>query len=160
MKTNLKNSDVIKKTLFSLVFVAKTKTTKDYAWTVVKNLLIEFESKYDFLNYIQIDDVKNLHDSVDDIYIKSKFDKLEPKKIGDAFQDIIDTFKTRMGTKAGYFFLREFKEVLGERYFAILKNMGVDLRLIDLEKQIYGYKAKTYKIKDKFDSNIAYLEKE
>ena len=39
------------------------------------------------------------------------------------------------------------------------KKMGVDLRLIDLQKQIYGWDIGKYKIKDKFDSNIAFLEK-
>ena len=37
--------------------------------------------------------------------------------------------------------------------------MGVDLRLIDLQKEIAGIDTEDYKIRDKIDSNIAYLEK-
>ena len=64
-----------------------------------------------------------------------------------------------MGKKAGYFFLAEFKEVLGEEYHSIIKKMGVDLRLIDLQKEMPGWDTQNYKIKDEFDSNIAFLEK-
>ena len=64
-----------------------------------------------------------------------------------------------MGNKAGYFFLSEFKEVLGDHYYSTIKKMGVDLRLIGLQKEIYGWDEETYEIKDKYNSNIAYLEK-
>ena len=37
--------------------------------------------------------------------------------------------------------------------------MGVDLRLIDLQKNIIGIDTGDYHIKDKGDSNIAFLEK-
>lgn len=37
--------------------------------------------------------------------------------------------------------------------------MGVDLRLIDLQKDIAGMDTRVYYIKDKRHSNIAFLEK-
>jgi len=155
----VQNSDVIKHTLFSLIFVAHSKTSKDYAWSIVKNLLVELKVDHDFLKYIQIDEIENLNDNIDDITVISDFNQVCPKKIGEAIQNIVDVFKTRMGKKAGYFFLAEFKEVLGEEYHSIIKKMGVDLRLIDLQKEMPGWDTQNYKIKDEFDSNIAFLEK-
>ena len=64
-----------------------------------------------------------------------------------------------MGKKAGYFFLTEFKKILGEEYHSIIKEMGVDLRIIDLQKKMPGVVNSEYQIKDEYDSNIAYLEK-
>jgi len=153
------NSDVIKHTLFSLIYVSCSKTSKDYAWTIVKNLLIDLKKDYDFLKYIHIDEVKNLKNTIDDISVMSSFDNIEPKQIGEAIQNIIDNYRTRMGNKAGYFFLTEFKKILGEEYHSIIKQMGVDLRIIDLQKKIPGLITSEYRIKDKHDSNIAYLEK-
>jgi len=54
------NSDVIKRTLFSLIYVSRSKTTKDYAWTIVKNLLLDLKENYDFLKYIHIKEIKYL----------------------------------------------------------------------------------------------------
>ena len=156
---NVQNSDVIKHTLFSLIYVARSKTSKDYAWTMAKNLLIELRENYNFLEYIRIDETKNLHDTIDDISVMSDFDDIDSKHIGEAIQSIINLYKTRMGNKAGYFFLTEFKKVLGEEYHSIIKKMGVDLRLIDLQKEIKGMDTEDYKIRDKSDSNIAFLEK-
>lgn len=152
-------SDVIKHTLYSLIMVARPKSSKDYAWSIIKRLLAELKTDYDFLKYIHIDEIENLEDTMDDITVMSDLNDIEPKKIGQAIQNIIDIFKTRMGNKAGYFFLTEFKETLGNEYHSIIKEMGVDLRLIELQSKIYGWDSGKHKIKDKFDSNIAYIEK-
>ena len=156
---DVKNSDVIKRTLFSLIYVAHSKTSKDYAWSIIKQLLAELKKDHDFLKYIHIDEIEKLEDNIDDITVLSDFDNIPPERIGEAIQNIVDVFKTRMGKKAGYFFLTEFKEVLGDEYHSIIKEMGVDLRLIDLQKEIYGWGTGEYKIKDEYDSNIAFLEK-
>jgi len=155
----IQNSDVIKQTLFSLIYVANSKTSKDYAWSIIKTLLIELRKNHAFLKYIHIDEIENLRNSIEDITVLSDFNKVKPKDIGRAIQNIVDIFKTRMGTKAGYFFISEFKETLGEEYYSILQEMGVDLRLIDMEKKIFGWDKEKHRIKDKFDSNIAYVEK-
>jgi hypothetical protein len=156
---NVTNSEIIKKILYSLIFVAKSKTSKDYAWGIVKNILVDMSKDYDFLQYIHIDELNNLNDNIDDINVLLDFDSIEVTKIGEAIQNIIDLFKKRLGRKAGYFFLSEFKEVLGVQYYTLIKKMGVDLRLLDLHNEIYGYGENTYEIKEKYNSNIAYLEK-
>ena len=153
------NSDVMKHTLFSLISVARSKTSIDYAYTTAKNILIELKENFSFLGYIRINNIKNLCDSIDDISIISDFDNIDSKHIGEAIQSIVDLYKNRLGNKAGYFFLTEFKKVLGEEYYSIIKKIGVDLRLIDLQKEIAGIDTEDYKIRDKSDSNIAFLEK-
>ena len=153
------NSDVMKHTLFSLISVARSKTSKDYAYTMAKNILIELKENFRFLSYININNTKSLVETIDDISVISDFDNIDSKDIGDAIQSIVDLYKTRLGNKAGYFFLTEFKKILGVEYYTIIKKMGVDLRLIELQKEISGIDTEDYKIRDKIDSNIAYLEK-
>ena len=155
----IQNSDIIKHTLFSLVTVASSKTSKDYAWSIVKRLLDELEEEYDFLKYVQIDDIKNLENTIDDIIVLGDIDSIDPHGLGHAIQRIVDTFRTRMGKKAGYFFLREFKNDLGDEYHTVIKKIGVDLRLIDLQKEIYGMQDGNYRIKDDGNANIGFLEK-
>lgn len=154
------NSDVIKHTLFSLVNVARTKTSEDYAWSIIKTLLKELKENYDFLKYIKIDNLEYLENTIDDITIMSDLDNVNPTHVGSAIQGIINIFKTRMGKKAGYFFIREFRDDLGEEYHSIIKEMGVDLRLIDLQNELYGINnSGNFKIKDDSNINIAFIEK-
>jgi len=156
---NVGNSDVIKHILFSLVNVASDKTSEDYAWLIVKNLLKELKGTYAFLRFIQIGDLEDLGNTNDDITVMSGMERISPMQLGKAIQSIIDVFRTRMGNKAGYFFIQEFKNDLGEDYHSIIKKIGVDLRLIDLQNELSGFDTREYKIKDDSDSNIAFIEK-
>ena len=155
----LDNQHVIRRTLMSLIYVATTKTSDDYAWTSIKKLINELKINYDFLKYIKIKDIKQLRYSIDDIIIEPNLNNIEPSEVGKAIQDIIDLLKKYLGKKAGYFFIQEFKEVLGEQYHKIIKSMGVDLRLVELQDELYGVNTGKYKIKDDSNSNIAYIEK-
>ena len=153
------NSDIMKRTLYSLVTVAITKTSDDYAWSTLKKLLNELKNDYDFLKYVQIGELEDLDNNIDDINIISHMNTIEKKELGQAIQDLVDLYKKYLGKKAGYFFISEFKEILGERYHLIIKSIGVDLRLIDLQNEIYSIDSKKYKIKDDGSSNIAFVEK-
>ena len=155
----ISNSDISKHTLMALITVAKSKTSDDYAWASTKKLLNELKAKYDCLKYITIDELEMISYISDDIVIKSDFDKVEDNILGMAIQDIIDLLKKYLGKKAGYFFIQEFREVLGEEYHKIIKSMGVDLRLVELQDELYGVDTGKYKIKDDSNSNIAYVEK-
>jgi len=154
-----KNSDVLKRTLMSLIIVARSKTSDDYAWASTKKLLNELRTKYDFLTSVSIGDISKINYVIDDISILSSFDKIEATDVGRAIQDIIDLLKKYLGKKAGYFFIQEFKEVLGEEYYQVIKNMGVDLRLVELQNEMSGIKIDEYRIKDSGSSNIAFVER-
>jgi len=158
LETRFDNSDIIKKTIFSLITVATPKTSDEYAWSCIKNLLIELRDKYPFLKYIKIGNIENIDYEIDDINVTTEINRVNSSELGRAIQDIIDLLKKRLGNKAGYFFLEEFKHVLGEKYYSIIKNMGVDLRLIELKNKLYGFDTE-YRIKDRSDTNIAFLEK-
>ena len=61
----IENSVVMKHTLASLVHVASTKTSEEYARSSVKNVLKELEENYGFLRYIEMKDVKYLENTYD-----------------------------------------------------------------------------------------------
>ncbi|RLF34754.1 MAG: hypothetical protein DRM99_05965 [Thermoplasmata archaeon] len=153
------NSDVVRHVLFSLINVATNKTSDDYAWSTLKKLLKELEREYSFLKYIEIKHIDYLKYTMDDINIAQQLNQIQVKELGKSIQDLIDLYKKYLGKKAGYFFIKEFKTYLGEEYHSVIKNMGVDLRLIELQNEIKGLDAHGYKIKEDSSSNIAYVEK-
>jgi len=155
----IENSVVMKHTLASLVHVASTKTSEEYARSSVKNLLKELEENYGFLRHIEIKDVKYLENTYDAITVMSNIDHIEPLKVGRAIQNLVDVLKRHLGKRAGYFFMKEFQDDLGEDYRSIIKSMGVDLRLADLQDELGGWDSKQYTIKDDADVNIAFIEK-
>ncbi len=159
-KPDIDNSNVVKHILLSLVNVASSKTSKAYARTTMKALLKELENNYDILRFIKIEDVEENEDNNEAITISStSVNNIEHKEVGKAIQGIVDMYKYQLGKKAGYFFIREFKNNLGVNYHLIIKRMGVDLRLSDLQAEIFGWNREKYKIKDDSNANIAYIKK-
>ncbi len=156
---NMTNLEIIQHTLISLIIVASSKTSNDYAWAIIKKLLRELRINYSFLRFIKIGDISSLNYSIEDISVSSDFEKVNPKELGIAIQALIDLFKNYLDTKAGYFFIEAFKNVLGEKYYDTLKKMDVDLRLIELKKELYDLEINDYKLRESKDSNIAFVEK-
>jgi hypothetical protein len=156
---NMTNSEIIQHTLISLIIVASSKTSNDYAWAIIKKLLRELRINYSFLRFIKIDDISALNYSIEDISVSSDFEKVSLKEVGKAIQALIDLLKKYLDTKAGYFFIEAFKNVLGEKYYDTLKKMDVDLRLIELKKELYDLEINNYKLRESKDSNIAFVEK-
>jgi len=155
---SIKHSQVIKKILLSLINVTQDKTTKNYAWSIVKNLLGDLEKNYDFLKYVKICELDDLDTELESITVLSDIDQVNPIELGKAIQNLIDIFKIRMGNKAGYYFIEDFKNDLGDEYHLIIKKMGVDLRLTSIQNEISDFKGSNFKIKDDASSNIAFLE--
>ena len=155
----VKNSDVFKHVLSSLVNVTSSKTSEEHALLMVNTLLKNLELEYDFLRYIKIDDVEGIDNNLDAIVVVSDINYVESIRIGKAIQSLVDVLKKHLGKKAGYYFIREFRDDLGEDYNLIIKNMGVDLRLVELQDEMYGWETKRYKIKDDDSANIAFVEK-
>ena len=156
---NVENSDILKHTLMSLIKVSSSKTSDDYAWSSIKKLLDELKTKYDFLKLIHIGKIRDLSYNSSDIVIDADFEKIDALKLGRAIQDAIDLLKRYLGTKAGYFFIQEFKSTLGAKYYSIIKEIGVDLRLVELQNDFSGLDTAGFKIKESSNSNIAFVEK-
>jgi len=66
---DITNSEVIKRTLISLIIVARSKTSDDYAWASIKKLLGELKDKYSFLRFIKIKDISIINYSIEDINV-------------------------------------------------------------------------------------------
>ena len=100
----LDNQHVVKRTLMSLIYVATTKTSDDYAWSSIKKLMNELKVTYDFLKYVEIKDIKQLRYSIDDIIIEPNLNNIEPRELGKAIQDIIDLLKKYLGKELQCFY--------------------------------------------------------
>ena len=155
---NVENSDVITHVLNSLVNVSCTKTSKAHAWLAMGTLIKNLEENYDFLRYIKIDELKYFEETPL-VNIIPDINHIESKEVGKAIQNLIELLQRHLGKKASYFFIREFRDDLGEEYHGIVKNMGVDLRLVELQDELYNWQSEKYKIRNDSNSNIAFLEK-
>jgi len=169
----LENKDILGCILKSTINVIGRRTSESYANVFISKTLRELSEKYSFLQLIEIKG-SQYSETIEFVIIDSDVNEVELKEIGKATNDFMIAITKSMGKNAGYYFIREIKETLPFDYELIIKKIGVDLDLIQLqfvtetkEKfkfQIGNYDILTYSFKAlynilerEFDKDVAIL---
>jgi len=66
----------------------------------------------------------------------SDINTVPPTELGKALHSIIDSMNRSLGENAGHFFIKEIRNTLSDDYLKLMKDMGVDLGLMQLESEI------------------------
>lgn len=131
----VENSDVLKEVLSNLINISARKTNTTHAVLLMDSLIKNLGSKYSFLRDIKIKDTTFLEDA-NPVSIMSQVDDVSPSQVGMAIHDIISTMNTSLGKDAGYFFIKEFSRSIDDEYHSTMMDMGVDLGLMQLEREV------------------------
>jgi hypothetical protein len=129
-------SDVMKNVLKTLISISSRKTDLPYAVMSIENLIKKLEVKYQFLKPIQINDDVYNEDTTDFISVMSDINTVSSTDLGQALHAIIDLMNRQLGENAGHFFIKEIRNKLGDDYLSVMKDMGVDLGMMQLESEI------------------------
>jgi len=87
------------------------------------------------LRHIEIKDTRFSEEDTN-IDVTPDIDSVPPAEIGKAISAIITTMNQSLGKNAGHFFIKEIQNSLGDEYYSTIKDMGVDLGLMQLEHEI------------------------
>jgi hypothetical protein len=144
----LKNSDIIKGVLKALFEVTGRRTTQKFAAAVIGAILRTLEKRYDFLGNVYIFSERDLQDI---IYVASDINYVDPIRVGRAIETIIQVVYMDLKENAGLYFISEIKKNTGEEIITYLKDVGVDLELLQLQQR-YLYRRKERNGKSKSDN--------
>jgi len=132
---NLEKSDVTKHVIQTLINMSSRKTTKSHALLTISDLIEKLKTKYDFLKHVEIKDTRFLE--IDEpVTVMSDIDDVKSDDLAKALYDIIKTTNIALGKDAGYFFIKELRNNLGEEYNVTIEEMGLDLGLMQLEFEV------------------------
>lgn len=129
-------SDIMKNVLKTLISISSRKTDLPYALMTMEDLIKRLEPKYDFLKHIQINDDVYNEETANVISVMADINTVPPIEMGKALHAIIDSLNRSLGERAGHFFIKEIRNTLGDEYLTIMKTMGVDLGMMQLEGEI------------------------
>jgi hypothetical protein len=138
-----KNSYVLGEILRSLYHVAGRRTTESFAAKVIGSIIKTLEQKYEFLEFVRIDDRGELIDD-EVIAIAPEIDSIEQERLGKAIEAIIRIVYMDIIGKAGLFFIAELKKRAGDELITGLHEFGVDLVSLQIE-QHYLYRSRERK---------------
>ena len=139
----LDNDKILGRILRSTIGVISRRTSETYANVVIGNVVNELAERYSFLNYVEIQGSKytEIFNVVD---IKPEINYIEKEEISKAAKEFIEKITKSMGKSAGYYLIREIKEDLPFDYEKSIKELGIDLDILQLKfiteiKQTYKY---------------------
>ena len=131
----LEKSKVVKNLLNVLIDISGRKTDKGHAIYTLDSVMKKLEVKYDFLKHVVIEDTRYV-EGRNPIDVLSDINQVDSSKMGEAIHDIITTMDNSLGEDAGYFFIKEIRRNLDDEYKTSMDNMGVDLGLMQLEREV------------------------
>ncbi len=131
----LKQTLLLKHTIQSLLQILAESTTQSYSVMILSNIINKYEDKFDFLKLINIDAL-HLSDGIEAIEVSDEINNVSPSELGRAIQRMMEKVSTSLGEKAGRDFLDLFKKRMGKAYILRLEEIGVNLHMIELRKNL------------------------
>jgi len=110
----------------------------------MESLLKKLEPRYEFLKHVQINDTRYSEDD-DSVNIESELNNVESEDMGKAINEIITTMDRTLGKSAGHFFIKEIRTTIKEEHRTMMMDMGVDLGLLQLEREVEDWEKITTK---------------
>jgi hypothetical protein len=133
--TQIENSEVVRHILQTLINISSRKTTKVQAISTMFDSIKKLQTKYDFLKHIEIKDTRYM-ETENPVSVMSDINNIKLNDVGKALHDIIKTININLGRGAGYFFIKELKNSIGEDYYSTIEEMGLDFGVMQLEFEV------------------------
>jgi hypothetical protein len=129
-------SEVMKNVLKTLISISSRKTDLPYAVMAIEDLIKRLEVKYQFLKLVQINNDVYNEETNNFISVMSDINTISSVELGQALHAIIDLMNRQLGEDAGHFFIKEIRNTLSDEYLSVMRDMGVDLGMMQLESEI------------------------
>jgi len=144
---SLENSEIVENLLNVLIDISGRKTDRGHAIFTLESVIRKLEDKYGFLTNIEVNDTRYL-EFVNPIDVTSDINNTSSADIGEALHDIITTMDSSLGDDAGHFFIKEIRNKLSDEYRFSMDEMGVDLSLMQLEREVRNLERSIMKKKE------------
>jgi len=145
--SSLENSEIVENLLNVLIDISGRKTDRGHAIFTLESVIRKLEDKYGFLTNIEVNDTRYL-EFVNPIDVTSDINNTSSADIGEALHDIITTMDSSLGSDAGHFFIKEIRNKLSDEYRFSMDEMGVDLSLMQLEREVRNLERSIMKKKE------------
>ena len=128
-KLQIENSEALKHVLKTLFYLLDSDNGRNFAFSTMNDLIKRFSKEYETIKYVKINDTRFIQDA-DIISVTKDVNSMEPSKVGNTIQRIIQEVNDSMKEKGDFSFIEKLRSHLAEDYILRLKEMGVDLQLI------------------------------
>ena len=133
---HVEKDEVVRNILERLILISGRKTDKVYALMTMESLIKDLQAQYSFLKNIQINEDLYSEDTITTVSLRSNFHDVTATDLGKALHAIIFQLNRSLGDLAGHFFIKELRNTLSDDYLTTMREMGVDLGIMQLETEV------------------------
>ena len=126
------NKEIMVYLLRSIIEVIGRRTSDAYASVIISDTIHKLTGKYSFLDYIEVS-APHYMETVDVVSISDDINYIESNLIGMATRDILESITYTMAKDAGHYFIKEIKEGIPYKYRNAIKDLCVDLDLLQIK---------------------------
>ena len=129
--TEVTNVEIFENIVQGLYTIGGRRTSQNFAAAVLDAIIKTLEKKFDFLKYVRLDADGNPENIIN---IASEINSVNLVKIGKAVETIIQVVYMDLREKAGLYFIKELQKNVSDNVISTLKNVGVDLALLQIQQ--------------------------
>jgi hypothetical protein len=130
----IQNTDLIKHVIKTLLLITRRRASESISIILMDTILKTLGERYNFLKQVKLKTSVSYGDiSSNAIFVETGVNAVDQNLVGKVVESIVRVICMDLKEKAGVFFIKEFKDRLGRNYVSHLKEVGVDLDLLQLE---------------------------
>ena len=130
--SELKNSEIITFIIDTLVKIISKRTSPSYAHSTVNKIINQLLIKYDFLQYVEINNT--IYSEIDEkIIVDPEIDNVQSTDFFNCVKELINSSTKAIGEKADFFFIRELRDNFGYDNEPIVKDLILNLNIKQFE---------------------------
>ena len=131
----LKKELVIKHIIIALIDVLSRSSNPSSSIMVVNDVIKKFQERFEFLNKIKIDS-EQFSKGNDGVVVSPEIEDVNSSELGRGIQKVVEDLTISLGEEAGENFIEIFKKRLGKAYVLRIEEMGVNLHLMELKRNL------------------------
>ena len=131
----LKKELVIKHVIIALIDALSRSSNPSSSIMVVNDVIKKFQERFEFLNKIKIDS-EQFSKGNDGVVVSPEIEDVNSSELGRGIQKVVEDLTISLGEEAGENFIEIFKKRLGKAYVLRIEEMGVNLHLMELKRNL------------------------
>lgn len=128
----VRNKEFLDHVLQTLISITSRRSSESMAGTLMSQILGSLMPRYPFLRHVSVKNAAYFEQNV--VTVSPEINSVAPHEIGQVVQSMARMFCLDLEEESGLFFIREFRDKLGESAIVQCPYFGIDLDLLQLEQ--------------------------
>ncbi len=135
IKKTISNVEILNYSIRILIDILDREIGKNASFELVSELVERLNTNFEVFKFVTVNDIRIVQGR-NVVNIEPAVNSMDSKKVGTGIQKIIQEIYNSLGDTGSYSFISKFKNYYNQDYLFKLEEMGVNLEVIQLKKEL------------------------